>query len=1081
MTKPSTASPEREAVRHTPRWKRWSFVATLLLVCYALLGFLGIPLLVGWIAPSQIAKQLDREVTLKSVRFNPFTFECEISDLDIKDPDGSSLLSWNRFRLNFEFTSIFRGPWRFREIVLDAPSIRAQVNPDYRFNFSDLIEKFGSTAEDSPQPESPDEPLPALIIDYLAITNFAATYADLTTTQPFHLEATPINLVARDFRTSPGHTNGFRLEGKTDIGMGFELDGELQLSPPELTSHVEVTNIALNSLEAFYSEYLNLKIRAGTVDLTSDVHLRVGGDSETAQLRDTLFSLRGLRVGLADLATNLAELDTLVVRAPFADAWQRDAHIESVALAGARLKVHRRADLSLEIVEAAQPRQTEKEAPATVALTFNAVSNIATVFSGNTNVGLARLDQLVLTNSNVELLDEAPGIPVQVIVSDIFARVQNVSTAPDAKPTAHVSFLWQTNGTFSLETTAQATPPAIEVDVALQQWNLSAADAYISQFANVRLQESALNFAGHASLLVPPDSEPEGRFHGSMSIHQFKTSHGSDMANLLHWEDFSIDGITVDLHPMDIHVDTVSLSAPEVWGVLHTNGTVNLLTAANLTNAVITASTSSGAVDSTVTETPVTGLEVEPRTEPTTANLPPFRVGGILITNAILHLTDELTEPHAHLTVNPLNVYVSDLNSADLQSLNVSSSGSLEPSGNFALEARLRPLDGTNTTALRLTTEGIDLSPTDPYVRRFLGYQLDRGTLSTELDYQLNNRQLDGQNRVVLNQLALGSPVESPDAIKAPIKLGIKVLQDRQGRIELKVPVQGSLDDPQFDIGKVISGAFANVFTKVLTSPFSVLGGLLGEGEPEDLERVAFAPGSSEIDKDGLKRLGKLEKVLYERPALNLELLALVDQKQDAAALRELRLSEQLTELRSTAGESGEDTSSADEAQLIAQAYRELHGLPLPGAAEKANESLVTQAPHTAELESTAPIQKSIRLTQRLRGGERMMQRRLRSTSEQETPTPDSGSAAEEGTTTESNQPEPGPETAPLPSVAAMRTALLDAIAIPDESLDELGDKRQEAVRTALLQSGRIEPERITPKTLSGTAPTGTEVRFSLQ
>lgn len=1053
----------------------------LLVLSYTLLGFLGIPLLVRWMAPSQIAKQLGREVTLESVRFNPFTFVLEISGLDIKDPDGSPFVSWDHFRLDFEFTSIFSGPWRIREIVLDAPSFRAQINPDYRFNFSDLIEKFGSTTEDFPQPESPAEPLPALILDYLAITNFTATYADLTTTEPFRLEATPINLTVRDFRTSPGHTNGFSLEGQTDIGMGFELDGELQLSPPEVTSHVEVTNIALNSLEAFYSEYLNLKIREGTVDLATEVHLRIGGDSEIAQLRDTLFSLRDLKVGLADLATNLAELDTLIVRAPFADAWDRDAHVESVSLAGARLKVHRRADLSLEMVEAAQPKETEKEVPATVALTFNAVSNIASIFSGNTNVGLARLDRLVLTNSNVELLDEAPGVPVRVIVSDIFAGVENVSTAPDAKPTANVSLLWQTNGTFSLEARAQSSPPAMEVDVALQQWDLSMADAYLGQFANVRLQQSALNFTGHASLLIPPDSEPEGRFQGSMSIHQFKTSHGSDMARLLHWEDFSMDGITVDLHPMNIHVDTVSLSAPEVWGVLHTNGTVNLLTAANLTNAVITASTSSDAGGSTMTETPVTGLAAEPPTEPTTADLPPITIGGILITNAILHLTDELTEPDAHLTVNPLNIHVIDLNSANLQSINVSSSGSLEPSGNFALEARVRPLDGTDTTTLKLTTEGIDLSPTDPYVRRFLGYQLDRGTLSTELDYKLSNRQLDGQNRVLLNQLALGQSVESPDAIKAPVKLGIKVLQDRQGRIELKVPVQGSLDDPQFDIGKVLSGAFANVFTKVLTSPFSVLGGLLGEGEPEDLERIAFAPGSSEIDKEGLKRLGKLEKVLYERPTLGLELLALVDPKEDGAALRELRLREQLTELRSSTGESAGEISSTDEARLIEQAYRELHGLPLPDAAQTASESPVTQEPPTAQLESTAPSQKSIRLTQSLRGGERMMQRRLKNTSEQETPTSDSASPAEDGATTESNQPEPVPEPAPLPSVAVMRTALLDAIKIPEETLAELGNKRQEAARTALLTSGRIEPERVTPKTLSGTAPTGTELRFSLQ
>jgi hypothetical protein len=62
-----------------------------------------------------------------------------------------------------------------------------------------------------------------------------------------------------------------------------------------------------------------------------------------------------------------------------------------------------------------------------------------------------------------------------------------------------------------------------------------------------------------------------------------------------------------------------------------------------------------------------------------------------------------------------------------------------------------------------------------------------------------------------------------------------------------------------------------------------------------------------------------------------------------------------------------------------------------------------------------------------------------------------------------------------------MRQSLLEAITVPDDALAELGRQRIDAVRKALLQGGTIEPDRISLKTLSGPAPSGVEVRFSLQ
>lgn len=88
----------------------------------------------------------------------------------------------------------------------------------------------------------------------------------------------------------------------------------------------------------------------------------------------------------------------------------------------------------------------------------------------------------------------------------------------------------------------------------------------------------------------------------------------------------------------------------------------------------------------------------------------------------------------------------------------------------------------------------------------------------------------------------MGEEIESDAARDAPpLKLAVSLLQDHSGEIEFSLPIVGSLDDPQFDLGEVTSQAVGGLIGKALTSPFSLIGGLFeSEGE---LSFAHFAPG----------------------------------------------------------------------------------------------------------------------------------------------------------------------------------------------------------------------------------------------
>jgi hypothetical protein len=139
----------------------------------------------------------------------------------------------------------------------------------------------------------------------------------------------------------------------------------------------------------------------------------------------------------------------------------------------------------------------------------------------------------------------------------------------------------------------------------------------------------------------------------------------------------------------------------------------------------------------------------------------------------------------------------------------------------------------------------------------------------------------------------LGDKVESPDAVKLPVRLAIALLKDRKGEIHLSVPVEGDLDDPRFGIGKIILNVFVNAIKKTMSSPFALIGSMFGGGG-EELSYVEFDYGKSEITEHNAKKLDILIRALYERPLLKLEIEGHVDTEEDRLPLRQSILAKKL-------------------------------------------------------------------------------------------------------------------------------------------------------------------------------------------
>ncbi len=202
---------------------------------------------------------------------------------------------------------------------------------------------------------------------------------------------------------------------------------------------------------------------------------------------------------------------------------------------------------------------------------------------------------------------------------------------------------------------------------------------------------------------------------------------------------------------------------------------------------------------------------------------------------------------------------------------------------------KVNPLAKDLFLDIRASAHDIELAPLTPYAAKYAGYGIEKGKLSMKVAYKLENRKLTAQNNVILNQLTFGAKVDSPTATKLPVLFATSLLKDRNGVIDIDLPISGSIDDPQFSVGGIIGRVILNLIIKVVTSPFALLGSLFGGGG-EELAYIEFAPGSAALNSAADGKLKNIAKALTERPSLKLDVTGRVDTETDRDGLKKTSL-----------------------------------------------------------------------------------------------------------------------------------------------------------------------------------------------
>nr|WP_314788398.1 DUF748 domain-containing protein [uncultured Campylobacter sp.] len=232
--------------------------------------------------------------------------------------------------------------------------------------------------------------------------------------------------------------------------------------------------------------------------------------------------------------------------------------------------------------------------------------------------------------------------------------------------------------------------------------------------------------------------------------------------------------------------------------------------------------------------------------------------------------------------------------------------GVVGKSGFSKIGLKLLPYDPKKSTEVKFSFKDIDLVDVTPYSGQFLGYKIEKGKLNLTLNYDVKDFKLNGSNVVNLDTLTLGEKVESKDAVNLPLSLAISILSDQNNQINIDLPVEGDLNDPDFKYGGIVWEAVKKLFADITLAPFRFLGNMLGLSS-KDLNTIDFMPANAELIVSEQAKIADFIKLTTAKPKMKLSITPAYSDV-DVTALKNAKLNEKISQ---TMVQTGKDYAGA--------------------------------------------------------------------------------------------------------------------------------------------------------------------------
>ncbi|WP_343577170.1 DUF748 domain-containing protein [Pseudomonas sp.] len=886
----------------------------LLFLFYCLLGFLILPGVALRVVNQQLAQYANVPARLERIELNPFSLELTLWGLHL-GKDGEEQVRFERLYANLEADSLWKRHVHLADIELDAPHTELLFAENGTLNLTQLFKLPPS--QPTPQQEEPSRPFP-LRIDRIRLAEGSLHFLDRRPSEPVEFLFNPMGFELSNLSTLPDDGARMTLVATGPHGGKLDWQGDLSLVPLTSKGTLSLQGVPLKAWWPYVRDNAPLNLESGILGVSSDYHLDLSQgtqlllDKAAVSVRELslkspdgkpLAKLASLDVGETTL--DLAKREVMVgqIRSQGLEAWaarEKDGQLDWQKLF-ASFKPYKRPQEPAPQTETAPPQNTEqptaaktatpstdkpvetaaqapeKTSPPTAQSTQPPAPAATTPDKPAPAAEAEKAWHVVLRDTQLRgykahLADRAPAKPVALDVGPLDLDLQNL----DSQLTSPLQLKLKTGlgqrGQIEASGQVNLSPVNAKLKVATRDIDLRVAQAYIDPFIRLELRSGFLASDLNVDL---KSTEPLAfGIDGSAQVTQLHTLDTIKNRDFVKWTTLTLDGLAYR-HGDSLAIQSVSLEEPYARFIINEDRTTNV------SELIIpqpgSAPTAAGKSDSA-----------------SSAGGKPMgiHIGGVKVNNGSANFADLTLRPDFATAIQQLSGEIGTLDNRNPQPASVDIKGKVDKYAPVTIKGSLNPFSPLEKLDIATSFKRVELTTLTPYSGKFAGYRIRKGRLNLDLHYQITQGKLKADNKVLVEHLQLGEKVDSPDAVDLPVKLAVALLKDANGNIDIQLPVEGDLNNPQFSVMPIVWQTLRNLVLRAVQAPFKFIAGLAA-GEGPDLGSVTFAPGSSELEPDAQANLDKLADALKQRPALKLEVEGVSAASSDGPLLARKRLQEE--------------------------------------------------------------------------------------------------------------------------------------------------------------------------------------------
>lgn len=871
--------------------KKTLFVSLLTaLFAYTLIGALLLPAIILHVANQQLNRFATVPAKLERVEFNPFSFEATLWNLHIGAP-GAPQIAFRRAYANLQLDSLWHGALHLSDVELERAYVDARLDAEGGLN---LLQLFDLPASEPREQDPNAQPFPVLV-DRIALISNSANFQDLRPSEAVEFAYDAISLELHNLSTLPDNQGNLRLTASGPYGASLDWDGRLSLSPLRASGRISLHAAKLQTVWPYVHERLPLLLQSGAISASTDYHIDLSEHTDV-RLSNARLDLDSLIIDHNDKP--LLRVPSLSINDGSLDIAARQARLGSIQSQGleawaARLENGQIDLLALLPKPATEdaPSTDQDAAPAASASTEDAETEATRPQQAPQPAWQLQVAQADLSGYQLHLQDRLPDTDVNLELAPLNISISDFDSAASTPFRLQLQTGVNGDGNLSAAGEVNLRPLSARLDIASRDINLQLARAYVEPLVDIQLRSGLMD--GDLKLQLRGTAPLDLAITGEASVSQLHVVDSDRKRDLLKWQQLQVTGI--NYRSDSLSIERISLHRPYVRFIVNENLTTNF--------------------SDLIVKQPG---QPEPSTP--ASDKPPMalRIGGIDIHDGSANFADFSLTPNFATAMGQLNGRISTIDNQRPLVANVDISGRVDRYAPVTIKGGLTPFDPLNSLDIATRFRNVELTTLTPYSGKFAGYRIRKGRMNLDLEYRIQQGQLNAQNKLLLEGLQLGEKVDSPDAVDLPVRLAVALLKDTNGNIDLSIPVSGDLNNPEFSVMPLVWQTLRNLLLRATQAPFKFIAGLVS-GDQADISQISFAAGSAELDGTAQSALDTLAQALQERPALILEVQGRSAIEQDGPPLAAERLETEYQRLQYQILQNSGKKLPADPSELVVE------------------------------------------------------------------------------------------------------------------------------------------------------------------